>query len=121
MAIDIHSSGTEGVVHARIGGAMSIADQRALESVARELVDAGQTLRVRISLEDFEGWTKDDRWGEDFDFMLDYGNRIARIAIVGEPQWADQALMFVGQGLRSTQIRYFDTGDAASADAWLDE
>jgi SpoIIAA-like len=109
----------DGVVHARISKLMTLADQRALEALAKKLIDAGQKVRLLVTLEAFEGWERNEAWGDDLRFMLEYGNEIARIAIVGDEQWKDQALMFVGKGFRGTEIEFFSPGSLKAAEEWI--
>lgn len=119
MTHEILHSNEDGIVHARLSGAMTLADQQALEDLARRLIDAGGKVRLLVTLEDFEGWAKDSAWGDDLGFQLDYGNEIVRIAVVGDPRWKDQALMFVGKGFRATEIEYFQPDSLAGAKGWI--
>ena len=119
MASEIFESKEEGWVRARISGVMVLADQMALEAVAKRLIDAGQKTSLLVTLDDFEGWEKNEAWGDDLQFQLEYGSEIARIAIVGDERWKDQALLFVGKGFRDTQIEFFPTGSSDIAEAWL--
>lgn len=109
----------EDVVHARISGVMTLADQLALETLAKQLIEAGQKVSLLVTLEAFEGWETNEAWSDDLQFMLGYGNEIARIAIVGDERWKDQALMFVGKGFRSTEIEFFTTGSLEAAETWI--
>jgi len=59
MAHDIIQADADGVVHARISGVMTPEDQQGMEDMARRLIDAGQTLSLLVTLENFEGWKKD--------------------------------------------------------------
>ena len=51
--------------------------------------------------------------------MVAYGDRIRRIAIVGDARWQDEALAFVGQGFRVTDVRYFVPAALEEANAWI--
>ncbi|MET0894083.1 MAG: STAS/SEC14 domain-containing protein [Pseudoxanthomonas sp.] len=119
MANHIIQLDGEDFVRARISGRMSFVDQKALESLAVKMVDAGRPVRVLLTLEDFQGWEKDERWGDDFDFTFEYGDRIEAIAIVGEEGWRQQALLFVGKGFRRTRIEYFPPDAAGLAEDWV--
>lgn len=119
MTCEIIQPGTDGVVHARISGIMTHADQLGLEDKAKELMDDGRKVRVLITLEDFDGWDRDEAWGDDMQFQLEYANEIDRIAIVGEQRWKDPALMFVGKGFRDTDIEFFLPDALDAAKAWL--
>ena len=102
----------DGVLHVRISGLMHVADQRGIQAAIAGLPKDEGGLRVVAELDDFRGWEKDEAWG-DLGFLLDNGNRVARMALVGEERWRERALMFVGKGFRSTAIEYFPGTDAA--------
>ena len=119
MTHEILHSNDDGIVHARLSGAMTHADQQALEALAKRLIDAGGKVRLLVTLEGFEGWQKDSAWGDDLGFQLDYGNEIVRIAVVGDQRWKEQALMFVGKGFRDTEIEFFRPDSLAAAKAWI--
>ena len=80
MTTEITQADEEGVVHARISGVMTPADQQALEGLARRLINAGLTLSLLVTLEEFEGWKRDPAWEDDLDFIASHGNAVARIA-----------------------------------------
>ena len=119
MSNQILPSQEDDIVHARISGVMTLADQQALETLAKKLIDAGRKVRLLVTLADFEGWEKNEAWGDDLQFQLDYGNDILRIAIIGEHRWKDQALMFVGKGFRDTAIEFFVPDSLDAAKAWV--
>lgn len=119
MANEIIQSNEGDVVHARISKVMTIADQRSLEAFAKRLIEADRTIRLLVTLEDFEGWERSEAWSDDLEFQLVHGNGIARIAIVGDERWKDAALLFVGKGLRSTHIEFFPTDALDAAQAWI--
>jgi hypothetical protein len=106
------------IVHVRILGVMRLADQRALQSVARDLIERGMKPRLLVMTEDFEGWEKEEGWG-DVGFLMDYGNDIARMAIVSEERWREQAFMFTGKGLRTTAIEFFPLSSLDEAELWI--
>ena len=119
MAHDIIQADADGVVHARISGMMTPDDQRGLEDLATRLIDAGQTLSLLVTLENFEGWTKDPAWADDLAFQASHGNDIARIAIVGDERWRDDACLYVGKGFRRTGVAFFTPDSLGAAKAWL--
>jgi hypothetical protein len=119
MAIQIRPSDEAGLVLARITRQMTLEDQHALETIARSAIDDGEDARLLVTLEAFEGWAKSDGWGEDVDFMVAYGDRIRRIAIVGDARWQDEALAFAGQGFRAGDVRYFVPDALDEANAWI--
>jgi len=119
MTHEILQCNEDGIVHARLSGAMTLADQQALEGLAKRMIDAGGKVRLLVTLEGFESWEKDSAWGDDLGFQLDYGNDIVRIAVVGDQRWKDQALMFLGKGFRDTAIEFFPPDSLAVAKDWV--
>lgn len=120
MANDIAQSMEDGIVRARITGEMTPLDQRALEGVAKKLLAAGKKISLLVTLEDFRGWKKDPAWAaDDADFQFHHGNDIARIAIVGDLEWREQALLYVGKGFRGTEIEFFPPESLNAAKAWI--
>jgi len=41
------------------------------------------------------------------DFLMDYGDDVVKMAIVGDAKWKEQVFMFTAKGLRKTAIEYF--------------
>lgn len=119
MTTEITQANEEGVVHARISGVMTPADQQALEGLARRLINAGLTLSLLVTLEEFEGWKRDPAWEDDLDFIASHGNAVARIAIVGDRRWRDEAFLYVGKGFRRTEVEFFAPESIEAAKAWL--
>ena len=77
-------------------------------------------VRLLFVLERFDGWDSGDDW-HDLSFYATYGDRIERIAIVGDEKWRSEALMFAGADLRRAPVEFF-AGPPASTDAarvWL--
>ena len=121
MTIEIVQAGKGGIVHARITGEMVPADQKMLEGLASRLIDDGTTVSLLVTLDAFEGWKKDAGWDDDdLGYQLEYGNRIARMAIVGDQRWRDPALLFVGKGFRDTEIEFFLPDAVDAAQAWVE-
>jgi hypothetical protein len=105
------------VVHVRISGEMTVEDQRAVQRLVPTM--HGAALRVLVTLEDFAGWEKSAAWGEDAGFAAGEGDRIARMALVGDERWRAEALLFVGKGFRDTAIAYFSDAERHAAEAWV--
>jgi hypothetical protein len=104
----------------RISGILTHPEMRqSQESMARE-IDAGTRPRLLAILEDFTGWGKGEEWN-DIDFFLSHGDAIAKIAIVGEPRWEEESLVFAGAGFRQTPVRFFPSDQMEAARAWLAE
>jgi len=76
-------------------------------------------VRLLFVLDGFEGWATDDDW-RDLTFYISHGDRIGRIAIVGDERWRSEALMFAAAGLRSAPVEFFvGSGEDGAARAWL--
>jgi hypothetical protein len=77
-------------------------------------------LRLLVLGEDFAGWEQSEEWG-DLSFFTEYGDRIEKIAIVADPKWETDMLMFAAAGLRRAPVKFFPWSQVASARAWLKE
>ena len=106
------------VLHVRIKGVMQLADQQALQAAAKKLIAQGIKPRLLVIAENFQGWEKGVDWG-DMDFLMDYGDDVVKMAIVGDAKWKEQVFMFTAKGLRKTAIEYFSPADQARAEAWV--
>lgn len=102
----------------RITGLLKKAELDAVQSSVWKQVSPGAKIRQLALLEDFQGWEKTEAWS-DMSFMVEHGDDIERMAIVGDPKWRDEALLFVGAGIRRTAIQFFPSAQEAQARAWL--
>ncbi len=68
--------------------------------------------------DDFCGWVGGEVWS-DMTFFMEHGDRIEKIAIVGDPKWETRMMMFTGAGLRRSTVKYFAGNQLAEAYAWL--
>jgi hypothetical protein len=109
---------TDSVIYARIRDVMQLADQRMLESVALELIGKGKKVRLIAVMENFRGWEKSEAWG-DVGFMAAHGDDVVKMAIVGDEQWKEETFLFVGKGLRSTEIEFFPLSSVKQAEEWV--
>lgn len=105
----------------RLEGMLRKAELDAIQwGEVKELAPAEAKINVMVIAWAFKGWHRGDTWG-DVSFISTHGDRIGKIALVAEPQWEDQLLMFTGAGFRRTQIKFFPPEKIAAAYAWLDE
>ncbi len=104
-----------------VGGTLHKADMDALASACwlARLPERG-AVRLLVVLNRFSGWADGENWN-DLSFYSTHGERIERIAIVAEDRWRDQALMFVGAGLRKAPVEFFVPGAISIAREWLAE
>jgi len=110
---------TEGNVwRLRISGLLKKSEMDAAQAAFTEHFKKEKTIRILAILDRFEGWEKGADWG-DMSFMFEHGDNIEKMAIVGDPQWETETLIFSGAGYRRTEIKFFPTGQVAEAEAWL--
>ncbi len=81
-------------------------------------IDRIGAVRLLVVLDRFEGWDQRDNWS-DLTFYATHGDRIARIAIVGDERWRAEMLMFAVADLRKAPVEYFGERAIADARAWL--
>lgn len=104
----------------RVAGMFKKSELDEAQAGAREEIARAGQIKVLLLLEDFQGWEPGADWG-DMEFAYTHGNQIEKIAIVAEPKWETEALMFVGAGFRRTKVQFFPPADLARARAWLAE
>ena len=105
-------------IEVKITGELRRRDQDALQAEAVRLIAQGKRPRVLILVEDFRGWEKGADWG-DIGFLVEHGNDIASMAVVCEERWRDDALVYLGKGMRSTAIEHFPPSALEQAREWI--
>jgi hypothetical protein len=75
-------------------------------------------VRLLVVLNDFQGWDSKSNWS-DLSFYVRHGDRIERIAIVGDSRWRDHAMMFAAADLRRGPVEFFDVARLDAANSWL--
>ena len=106
------------LLEVKIAGALRKADYEGLTRAARDVIAREGKIRALVITERFRGWERGADWG-DVTFSMEEGQRIEKMAIVGDEQWRDEALAFTGQGFRPTVIEFFPTARLADARRWL--
>ena len=104
----------------RLSGVVERSEFGAVQDKTAVDIDTGVQPRILAILETFEGWERGAEWG-DLGFLFSHSNEIARIAIVGDPRWEENALAFAGAGFRKAPVKFFPTEQLAEARAWLAE
>ncbi len=74
--------------------------------------------RLLVVLQGFEGWESNPRW-DDLTFFISHGDAIAKIALVGDERWRDEALMFAAADIRKAPVKFFAPAALDEARAWL--
>lgn len=113
-----------GVWVVRITGALRKEEMDAIQAVGIKAAGLRAQNPEDVKLlvmvgEDFCGWVGGEVWN-DMTFFVHYGDRIAKIAIVGDPKWETRMLMFTGAGFRRAPVKYFAENRLAEARAWLE-
>jgi hypothetical protein len=102
----------------KVRGMLKKADHERLIQIAKEAIAREGKIRALIIAEGFQGWERHEDWG-DVSFMMDQGQHIEKMAIVGDEKWKDDALAFTAKGFRPTAIEFFGAGRLNEARAWL--
>ena len=103
----------------QISGKLIKAEMDAVQAKAVDYISKVGTVKTLVILDGFEGWEEGVNWG-DMSFFVAHGDEIDKIAIVGDPKWEDDMLMFVSAGLRKAPVRYFPEDQLDQARAWLE-
>lgn len=105
-----------------VNGVLSKDDlDRVQKQLLHDLDLAGtRTARLLVVLVGFEGWDSGSNWS-DLTFYVRYGDRLERIAIVGNERWRDLAMMFAAADLRKGPVEFFASDAMRDARAWLSE
>lgn len=102
----------------RVTGVLRKSELDAAQAAGLQATGGPDKTRLLVIAEDFDGWEKGADWG-DMEFFLKYGDRIERIAIVADPKWETQMLMFAGAGFRKAPVKFFPLGSIDEARTWL--
>jgi hypothetical protein len=118
MGATLHQD-QSGLLVVRVFGALRKEELDAVQAAGIEGMNPGENARVLVRIEeDFCGWVGGEVWN-DMSFFMEHGDRIEKIALVGNPKWETRMLMFTGAGLRRAPVRYFAQEQLAEARAWL--
>lgn len=109
-----------GICVVRCSGTIKESEFVSIQRDVANKIDLGLKPRMLAILEKFDGWERGADWN-DLDFLMLYGDEIAKIAIVGEPDWEAAALSFAGAGVRRAPVKFFRSEQLAEARKWLAE
>jgi hypothetical protein len=102
----------------KIRGMLKKADYDRIIQIAKAAIAREGKVRALAILDGFEGWERHEDWG-DVSFMMDQGQQIEKMAIVGDEKWRDDALAFTARGFRPTAIEFFPALRMNEARIWL--
>ena len=101
---------------ADLAGLVTPGDQTAVVEWVREMLQIIGEVRLLVLLHRFNGWKLDSSFTDPRQWLQDH-DKVAKLAIVGDPEWRVSMLNFIVQPLRRTPIEYFET--EAAARQWL--
>ncbi|WP_421864597.1 STAS/SEC14 domain-containing protein [Motiliproteus sp.] len=104
----------------RVSGELQVDEFARVSDQLVASLDQVLPTEILILLEQFEGWEHSDGWEGQL-FSDSFDQHVRRIAIVGDPRWQEQALLFTGQGLRPVEIEFFPAVDEYKARHWLSQ
>jgi hypothetical protein len=104
----------------RIEGVLKKSEFDAAVNAGADQWQPAARIKVLAIADSFEGWEGTEEWG-DLSFFLKHGHRIEKIAIVADRKWEEDLRMFAADGFRRAPVKFFPSGQIASARAWLGE
>ncbi|HEX9145709.1 MAG TPA: STAS/SEC14 domain-containing protein [Candidatus Binatia bacterium] len=102
----------------KVRGMLKKADYDRIIQIAKEAIAREGKVRALAIVEGFEGWERHEDWG-DVSFMMEQGQNIEKMAIVGDEKWRDDAFAFTAKGFRPTAIEFFPASRLTEARVWL--
>ena len=111
-------SNYNGIVTVKVSNVLTFPDMIAVQQALINILGQLGGANVLILAENFQGWSNEQAWN-DVSYMSKTDPFINKMAIVGEKQWQDLALMFTAQGLREFPIEYFSPDELSKAEEWL--
>ncbi len=119
MAVTIQQESDELLVM-RITGLLKKSELNdVLATAAKQLPTApGTHINILIIVENFQGWERNADWG-DISFYAEHGDKMGKIAIVGDPKHETDLMMFMGAGIRPLPIKFFPLNQFEQAREWL--
>ena len=84
----------------KVRGMFKKADYDRIIQIAKEAIEREGKVHALVILEGFEGWERHGDWG-DVSFMMEQGQHIEKMAIVGDEKWQDDAFAFTAKGFRA--------------------
>jgi len=107
-----------GVITLKASGLLKEDELQSVQQKMSDVIAKQKKVRILVLVENFDGWDPDGTWN-DFSFQDKFDPFIEKMAIVGDKEWEELALLFSAQGLRGFPIEYFVPADSGKARAWL--
>lgn len=101
----------------QLGGKLTAADYDEFVPKVEAIVKDQGSIRILMTMHDFHGWDLAAAW-QDTKFGARHFRDIERLAMVGESAWQHGMAVFC-KPFTGAKIRYFDTAEAADAEAWI--
>lgn len=119
MAIEILPESGGNLLGVRARGKLTVEDyEKVWIPRLRNLIDAHGSVRVLLFMgEDFDGWEIGAAW-DDVKFGVRYGNKCAKVAVVGGPKWVEWASKLFGS-LMKGEVETFAGEALPSAWEWI--
>ena len=111
------SEGDKRIMTVRVSGRLTKDEIREFSARFEEAVRVHGPLRLKIHLEDFEGWDWGGFW-EDLRSDLTHRSDMERIAIIGERAWQRWGTWLTKPFIKA-DVRFFEPREAALAESWL--
>lgn len=105
----------------KVFGLLKPAEQVHVQHKLANYLRRTEGAKILLNAEEFEGWEKTDEWANlSISFPLRVDSHVARMAVISDPKWEEELLMFLGEGHREFAIRRFDIAEAQKAQQWLE-
>lgn len=101
-----------------VRGTLSVDELRGTRMELERAASRSPGLRVLVVLRDFTGWERSPGWS-DIDDLATADQHLRRIAVIGDPRWREQTLLFMASELRTVPIEYFAASAMDDALRWL--
>lgn len=75
-------------------------------------------VRLLAVFHDFHGWDLPALW-DDVKFAATHGNKVDRVAIVGDKKW-EKWMAMICKPFTGAEVRYFDAADLEKAWDWIE-
>jgi hypothetical protein len=102
----------------RISGLLKKSEMDAVQAEAAQKLGPESAVKLLVILENFQDWDRALDWG-DMNFYAEHGDKIVKIAIVGDAKHKSDWMMFSGAEFRKAPVKYFTPNQLQQARQWL--